>query len=268
MLLVLNQCSCVCDVSEKTQQSKGLRAKMPRAPRASPGAACNYAFQPYSSGSQNSNRNGIPHRKWNMVPCENTCSSCARPKSRMPLWPAFSTTHIWSATTMLSANSNLGGWKRVPALLVAGCFEANQPPLLGVVLAALLDRGTCLYVLRTMASTCAFQKSWTQAPHPGKQCGPHKSHPSLPSQLGGNRRLAPLLYMCHEVRIDNNICTGSLQTNHHGPLLPQGEASEGVSAHLQACYQRRSYQTGPTQTLRLVILLLPSLYPTIIRVAH
>jgi len=85
------------------------------------------------------------------------------------------------------------------------------------------------------------------------QCGPHKSHPSLPSKLGGARRLAPLLYMCNEVHIYSSICTSSLQTHHHGPLLPQGEASEGVSAHLQACYQRRSYQTGPTQTLRLVM---------------
>ena len=50
-------------------------------------------------------------------------------------------------------------------------------------------------------------------------------------------------------------------------MLPQGKASEGVSAHLQSCYQRRNYQTGPTQTLRLVILLLPSIYPSRIRVA-
>lgn len=73
--------------------------------------------------------------------------------------------------------------------------------------------------------------------------------------------------MCHEVRVDNNLCTSSLQTHHHGPLLPQGEAGAWVNAHLQACYQRRSYHTGPTHTLRLVIIILPSIYPTRIRVA-
>ena len=43
-------------------------------------------------------------------------------------------------------------------LPVAGCFEACRPLLLGAVLAALLDRGTCLYVPHSTASTCAFQK--------------------------------------------------------------------------------------------------------------
>ena len=45
---MFNQCSCVCVMSQKTQQAEGLRAKMPRIPRASPEAACNYAFQPSS----------------------------------------------------------------------------------------------------------------------------------------------------------------------------------------------------------------------------
>ena len=51
------------------------------------------------------------------------------------------------------------------------------------------------------------------------------------------------------------------------PCCRRARPANGARAHLQVCYQRRSYQTGPSQTLRLVIILLPRIYPTRIRVA-
>ena len=47
-VVVVYQCSCVCDVSENAANRRAAR-KDAAHPRASPGAACNYAFQPYSA---------------------------------------------------------------------------------------------------------------------------------------------------------------------------------------------------------------------------
>ena len=106
-----------------------------------------------------SNRDGTPHLQRNMVSMrKSTCSSRARPKSRMSLWPSFNTTHTHGRQHLCDRPTPRGWVERCSRAACSGLLRSRGPTTTTWHGQSCTSRqGTRLHVPHAIASTCAFK---------------------------------------------------------------------------------------------------------------